>query len=458
VPYAGRVRLAFAAIGAALLSACIHVPPKPISPETTAQQLESRSLEDPGLQKFVGDRPKWDLDSLTLAAFYFHPDLDVARAEAAVARAAIITGGERPNPTLTLPVEHKAEAGFSPWIVVLGLDIPIETANKRGARVHHAEDVARAAELTIAQDAWQLRSAIRTQLVALSTANESADAIKQQRDIQNDLVEALEKRFELGEGSRFELTQARIAARNTELLLQDRQGQIAQARAQLAAAVGVPQQGIDGATFHFDAHSFPYPANVAAMREQALRARPDILVALANYAATESDLRLELAKQYPDIHIAPGFGWDQGSRRWDLGFSATLPIFSRNRGPIAEAEARRSAQATRFVALQAHVIASTEVATAQYDSALKRMNAATSMLQLQRSQTDAVRRSFNAGEADRVALRTSELELVLAQLALVDSAVQAQQALGALEDAIEQPLTLSPVPQAPIVSPREGSR
>ena len=452
------MRLALSALIAALVAGCIHIAPAPISPETTAQQLESRSLRDPGLQKFVGDRPKWDLDSLTLAAFYFHPDLDVARAEAAVARAAIVTGGERPNPTLTLPIEHKAEAGLSPWIVVLGLDIPIETANKRGLRVQHAEDLSRAAELTIAQDAWQLRSAIRTHLVAFSTASESADVLKQQRDIENDLVEALQKRFELGEGSQFELTQARIAARNTELLLQDRQGQVAQSRAQLAAAVGVPEKGIDGATFQFDAHSLPYPASVDAMREQALRARPDVLVALANYAAAESDLKVELSKQYPDIHIAPGFGWDQGSRRWDLGFSATLPVFSRNRGPIGEAEARRSASAARFIALQAHVIASTEVAVAQYQSALRRLTAAQSALALQRTQTDAVEKSFKAGEADRVAMRTAELELVSAQLALVDSTTLAQQALGALEDAVEQPVTATPVPQVPIVSPREGSR
>src|SRR5881394_601451 len=129
------MRVALSALIGAFLAGCIHIAPAPIVPETTAQQLESRSLSDPGLQKFVGDRPRWDLDSLTLAAFYFHPDLDVARAEAAVARAAIITGGQRPNPTLTLPIEHKAEAGLSPWIVVLGLDIPIETANKRGARI-----------------------------------------------------------------------------------------------------------------------------------------------------------------------------------------------------------------------------------------------------------------------------------------------------------------------------------
>ena len=34
--------------------------------------------------------------TLTLAAFYFHPELDVARAQWAVAEAARITAGERP--------------------------------------------------------------------------------------------------------------------------------------------------------------------------------------------------------------------------------------------------------------------------------------------------------------------------------------------------------------------------
>ena len=341
---------------------------------------------------------------------------------------------------------------------MLGLDIPIETANKRGARVHHAEDIARAAELTIAQDAWQLRSAIRTQLAALSTAGATVDVLQRQRDIQNDLVEALEKRLELGEGSRFELTQARIAARNTDLLFRDRQTQLAQAHARLAAAVGVPESGTAGANFRFDARQFPQSPDIAAMREAALRARPDILVALANYAAAESDLRLELAKQYPDIHIAPGFGWDQGSRRWDLGFSAELPIFSRNRGPIAEAEARRTASAARFVALQAQIIAATDEASALYKNAVARLTATGSTLELQRTQTQSVQKSFNAGEADRVALRAAELELASAELAYAETLAQVQQALGALEDAVEQPLTSSPVPHVPIVSPREGSR
>src|SRR5204862_2817828 len=130
-------------------------------------------------------------ETLTLAALYFHPELDVARAQAAVARAAIVTAAERPNPTISLPVEHKSEA--HPWISVLGFDVPLETAGKRGLRRKRAEELARAADFEVAQRTWEIRSAIRAQLVAVRSAGESADVLRRQRDVQQDIVQALEK-------------------------------------------------------------------------------------------------------------------------------------------------------------------------------------------------------------------------------------------------------------------------
>jgi outer membrane protein TolC len=35
-----------------------------------------------------------------------------------------------------------------------------------------------------------------------------------------------------------------------------------------------------------------------------------VLAALADYAASEAALRLEIAKQYPDIHLNPGYQLD----------------------------------------------------------------------------------------------------------------------------------------------------
>src|SRR3990170_2000947 len=81
----------------ALASGCAHYLPKPLAPAKAMSALETRSLDDPGLQEFIArnspglakewPRPRWALPALTLAAFYYHPDLDVARAKWGASRA-----------------------------------------------------------------------------------------------------------------------------------------------------------------------------------------------------------------------------------------------------------------------------------------------------------------------------------------------------------------------------------
>ena len=435
-----------AALVALLAASCIHVAPHPITPAETAAMLEQRTL-DASLT--------WDLQHLTETALKSHPDLDLARAHAAVMRAAILTAAERPNPTVNANVEHKAEPHTNPWITTFGLDLPIETANKRGLRVREASEAARAADFAVADQAWQVRSNVRAQLVAYAAAERSVEILARQRALNDEIVDMLEKRTAVGEASTPEVTQARIAARQTALLIRDRTTQAAQSRARLAAAIGVPERAIHDLKLVFDVthlggpDALVRPRGEAALargradegvrpselRVTALTQRPDILAALADYAQSEAALRLELAKQYPDLHLAPGFGWDQGFARWALGFNAAIP---HNRGPIAEAEARRKEAEAKLIALQARIIAALDEATVRVEQASDKVNETTNIVALDRQRVDQVQKLFDAGEADRLALRTSQLELESALVAQNDAYADAQAAIGALEDAMQQ--------------------
>src|ERR1051326_8167720 len=72
----------------------------PVSPPETASRLEARLLNDPGLRDYVvnqlgvGVEPwppaSWEPEMLTLAAFYFNPQLATTRARLEEARAAIV--------------------------------------------------------------------------------------------------------------------------------------------------------------------------------------------------------------------------------------------------------------------------------------------------------------------------------------------------------------------------------
>ncbi len=127
-----------------LLAGCASFQPKPLLSLETVAAFESRTLDDLSLKRFLEINLQhdvqpwppgsWNLELLTQAAFYYHPDLDLARARWAVAEAGVITAGHRPNPAVGFsPIYVSNAAGNTlPWLFGLTFDIPIETAGKRG--------------------------------------------------------------------------------------------------------------------------------------------------------------------------------------------------------------------------------------------------------------------------------------------------------------------------------------
>ncbi len=168
-----RAAIVLATVG---LAGCARFEPRPLAPGQTAADLEQRSLANPPLESFLEKNLKrafpdwppaaWDEQMLTLVAFYFHPSLDVARAQWGVARAGIKAAGGRPNPLLSVvPGSSLNPVGTSPWEPSISLDVPLETAGKRGYRVAQASQLSEAARLNIADAAWQVLSHLRLSLL-----------------------------------------------------------------------------------------------------------------------------------------------------------------------------------------------------------------------------------------------------------------------------------------------------
>lgn len=435
-----------------LLAGCASFTPKPLDPSVQQTALESRRLDAPEVRQFFERNlgreftawpPKtWDVDALTLAAYYFHPDLDRAQAQRLVAEAAIVTAGARPNPTASVSFLRNmdAPAGQSPWTNGLGLDIPIETAGKRDYRIERAEHLAQGTKLREAEAVWQVHSRVRASVLA---AYPTEALVRRQRDLQEGIAQMLERRFAVGFASQPELTQAHLTLNRAMLALRENQKQSAENLARLAAAVGVPASALQGAELSYDAFEPLPPVSAlppAEARRQALLSRPDVLAALADYEASQSALQLEIAKQYPDISLGPGYTWDAGQVKWSLGLSLVLSLLNRNEGPIAEAKARREEAATAFLAVQAKAIAEVDEALAGYGHAVQMFETADALLGGQQKAERAVAAAFQAGEADRLAWLSAQYETATAELARIAALSQAQQTLGRLEDALRRPI------------------
>ena len=412
-----------------------------------ARRLTSPELKDLLLQnKEVADWPpaEWDLKSLTLAAFYYHPDMDVARAQWGVARAGRITAGERPNPTLNPLIGYNGttpRSEMTPWIPEVSLEIPIETAGKRGIRIAAARHLSEAARWDILKTAWDVRSRLRGAMLETYAAGEKSSLLAKAQTIQEMIVGLLEIQKASGEVSGYDVTLARVALDNSKLAAIEAARAKEEAMARLAAAVGVPRQALEGVRLSHDflrAPASDFPAG--EVRRRAILNRSDILAALSEYSASESALRLEIAKQYPDIRIGPNYQLDQTDSKWTIGLAFELPILNRNRGPIAEAEARRAESAARFLSLQSQVIGELDAAVEDCRAALLKSKTADDLLANLEKQYKAAVARHGVGEISRLDLLGLALEFSAGAQSRLEALIQSQEAVGRLENATQSPL------------------
>jgi len=178
---------------------------------------------------------------------------------------------------------------------------------------------------------WLAKAALRKSLMDLH-ATRSARSCWRRREDQQEALKLFDARI-AAENPRRSNRCRPAALQSKQAHTREAQKMSGEARATLAGAVGVSVHALDAARISLQVWTpLPPHPNERTLRRAALLRRSDVLAALAEYAATEAALRLEIAKQYPDVHLGPGYSYDQGQDKWTIGFSATLPIFDQNRG------------------------------------------------------------------------------------------------------------------------------
>jgi outer membrane protein TolC len=317
------------------------------------------------------------------------------------------------------------------------LDIPLETAGKRGYRIAEAQRMSEAARLQIAEAAWGLRHQIREALLDLYAATETAGLLQSRSTIQEDNVKLLEGIFKAGEISANELSQARIQRDEARLAMLDAEKQQVQARARLAAVIGVPAKALESKELSLGTFELlPEDLPSADAQRQALLNRPDLLAALAEYQARQSALQLEIARQYPDIQIGPGYEFDQSEDKWSLGLAVTLPVFHQNQGAIAAAEANRSEAEARVRVLQARIVNELEQAVRDYQTSLRKVKAAEALVEEHKVTTNRIRKMYELGQVVRLEADAAALESNAGALNRLNARVEAFRALGQIENAM----------------------
>ncbi|HUR93420.1 MAG TPA: TolC family protein [Gemmatimonadales bacterium] len=426
---------------------CVRYAPAPLELGLHPAAYRARRLTEPKLLAWVARwtaRPeglRWNDRQLALVALATRSDLARARVDWRTAQASERTAGERPRPGLEAGVERAVSGseGNSPWVISLAGLVDLELGGKRGARVQRARAQAAVAEAELRLTAWRVVLDVRAAALALSSG--AADLALARRE-----VAALEgvRQLETDRYREASLTAAELArtgaeAQDARVRTSAVESQLLEARVALASALAVPAVAVDSLDLTFEpVVRCGELARVGAdsLATLALSSRPEIGMALAGYAVSEASLRLEVARQYPDLELGPGFVWDQGVHRWTLALALPGLLAFRNRGAIKEAEASRTAAAARVAELQDELLGDVELAVARCRGAALQRAAADSQVTIARQSADAARAAYARGETSRLDPALAELALLRAERARVGADARLRASDHALDAAL----------------------
>ena len=407
---------------------CVHYSEQPLDASASAARLGDRRLTG----------RTWTLRALTDEAVRHHPEVALARAQYNTAKATVRTAGERPNPTLVLTPQLVGPFNWMEGAYGIELDWTFETAGKRAKRGDVAHANVNAAACRAVDATWKVRAAVRKALLELYAAERRGVLVASAIAKQGELVKLIDARVRAGATSHIEMAQPRLMLVQLRMQEADVGKAAALARASLAESLGMGTAGLSDARFSFAAFDNTQALS-SSHRRTALTHRADVLAALADYAAAEAMLRLEIAKQYPDIHFNPGYQFDAGKDKWGLGLSVTLPILNQNQGAIGEAEAKRREAAAKFNVVQTKVLTDCDRAAAGVNAARVKTSTAANLIAEQQRRFETEKRLVVAGEGDKLTLLTGEVERAATEITRLDAAIELQAAIGALEEATQSP-------------------
>jgi cobalt-zinc-cadmium efflux system outer membrane protein len=286
-----------------------------------------------------------------------------------VADAAILTASLKPNPVVTFnvvrPDRSLVDAGISPYEEVFRTDYVLERGGKRERRVDTATLAKSVAELQLLNTTRGLVLDVQSAFTDVQLAKLNLALARDNLTAFNNVVQVNTDRVRTGDLSQVELSRSRLAALQFQNDVRQQQSKLEVARNHLSTLIG---RGPNGSALDVagDLRKDAQPADYDALRRLALEVRPDLRAVRTDQARSTADLRLQLANGKIDYTVSGEYHRQQGAEvsgnSYGLFFSTPLPIFNRNQGEVARAQAQQQQLLTKTRALETDI--SSEVANA----------------------------------------------------------------------------------------------
>ena len=255
----------------------------------------------------------------------------VAQTDTAIANAALIAARALPNPT----VSSSYSKSVPNWH--LSADIPIDFPMLRGLRIRSAEVGLRAARLKLLFDRAMIAMEADTAYTRAVAAREKITLSRRNALDADSLLHMVERRRDAGDASDMDVELARVNDGQQTNLATDDSLTLVSTLLDLQAALGLAVDGV----------AIAPTDSLVAPPAAAIPAATSLDVESARFSVESATLntRLQHRSVWSQLSISPGVELgdpDQKGLLPTFGIGIGLPLFDRNRGPIAQAQAERA--------------------------------------------------------------------------------------------------------------------
>jgi outer membrane protein TolC len=378
-----------------------------------------------------------------IAASEYNSSLLESRAHFDETAATVTTARAHPNPTISLGGEYDLKQSGEPaWLYSVGTSFLLETPRTRKLRLDIAQSNLKGARLDYEETLWSVRRDLRAALLTLSIEERRAAILTADVELNERLVRMMEARVREGEAAGSDRLQTELEWARARTALADANQKANAARAKLASSIGMPIDALSRARLVLPRIDSPEPldeAHIDELRARAALARTDLERAIADYDARELELHEQIRAQYPQLSLGPGYSWDHGIPKATFGISFTAPVLNLNRGPIAEAAARRAKAAQHVMTVQQQALNEIDAARFDYRVQVRSLALARERQRAAIAAADQLDRAVAEGAEDRPTSVAARIAADAEALAELDALERAQTALGQLEDALRTP-------------------
>jgi len=187
--------------------------------------------------------------------------------------------------------------------------------------------------------------------------------------------------------------------------------------------------------------------DIGRAKEVMVANHPRLVELRAAYQVTEQELRLEIAKQYPDITLGATYAGDPGATKkiWGLTLGIPIPVFDRNQQRVVVARKERDRVRAAYEAELSRALAALEGAYAEYEFAVKKQQLIeTVILAKSEANLEVAARSIEAGTFDSLKFLVVARTLREVQIERVKAEQEVQRVLSDIEQTLGTPLGLFP--------------